>query len=330
VRIGVNPLIWSNDDDPELGSHIPVERCLAEAREAGYAGIELGHAFPRDPRALRALLRRHGLSLVSGWWGARLLERGVEAELAELGPHVALLRAMSCTTLVFADVTGARHCDPEAPLSRRPVLGERDFARLARDLDALARRLAELGLRLAYHPHMGTSVQTRAEVARLLESTTDAVGLALDTGHFAWADGGGDAMAAFVSRWGRRIAHVHLKDVRRRVLADAIEGDAPFLRAVYDGIFTVPGDGFLDLDPVFDALRRSRYRGWIVVEAEQDPTRADPSTYAKLGFAHATRLVAGPGSALSRVPMRRVRRPASRRRPPRPSRSTWPRAEGRR
>jgi inosose dehydratase len=291
VRIGVNPLLWINDDKPELGANIPLERCLAEASEAGYAGIELGHKFPRDERELRPLLTRHRLALISGWYSARLIERGADRELEELRAHFELLQVMECRTLIFGDVSGAIHRG-DAPLSSRPVLDPKSWGRFVRELERLARKLSAQGIQLAYHHHMGTIVQTPVEIARLLNDTTSAVGLLLDTGHYAFAAHGGDALAPFVERYGDRIVHVHLKDVRREVGDRALARDDSFLDAVCDGVFTVPGDGSLNLTPVLTALKRRNYDGWIVVEAEQDPARAHPLTYAKIGYANVACLLA--------------------------------------
>lgn len=306
MRIGVNPLLWMNDDDPTLGADVPLERCLSEARAAGYAGIELGARFPRERRELAALLARHGLALVSGWWGSRLLERGASEEHEAMRAHLALLRGLGCRTLILAEVTGATHRDA-APLSRRPVLDRSGWTRFTSQLDALARLVAdEEGLALAYHHHVGTVVETPEETERLIEETSSAVSLVLDTGHLALAapDGGLGSVARTATRLASRIAHVHLKDVRGDVLASVRRRDVSFLDAVRSGVFTVPGDGALDLAAVTGALVRSGYAGWLVVEAEQDPERACPRTYARLGIEHVRRLLDG-----ARKPVDRALRP---------------------
>src|SRR5688572_23270914 len=120
VRFGVSPIAWTNDDLPELGGATPLETCLTEARAAGFAGVELGGKFPREPAALRAALAPHDLVLVSGWYSARLLERSAADEIAALEPHLSLLAALGCDVLVFAETTGAVHGDRTVPLSRRP------------------------------------------------------------------------------------------------------------------------------------------------------------------------------------------------------------------
>ncbi|MBR0672510.1 myo-inosose-2 dehydratase [Neoroseomonas soli] len=289
VRLAINPLTWTNDDMPELGAETPLETCLAEARLAGFEGVELGNKFPRDAATLRPVLARHGLALASGWHGSRLLERDVEAEMAAAEPHIALLRAMGCTAIVFAEVSRAVHGERATPLSRRPVLGDADWTLLAPRLAEMGRRLAARGLRLAYHHHMGTVIETEAEIDRLMASTGPEVGLLLDTGHLTFA--GGDPLAA-ARRHAARIAHVHCKDVRPAAMAAAKRQDQPFLAAVLDGVFTVPGDGGVDFAPVFATLAAAGYDGWLVVEAEQDPARAHPLTYARMGHDHVAALAA--------------------------------------
>jgi len=280
--IGINPIGWSNDDLSELGGETPLETCLAEARAAGYAGIELGNKFPREAAILRPILDRHGLRLVSGWYSARLLERSADEEIAAMAAHAALLKAMGCGAMVFAEVTGCVHGRRGVPLSARPRLAERDWPGFAARLTAVARHLESRGLRLAYHHHMGTAIETADEVDRLMAETGPEVGLLLDTGHLAYA---GAEPAALARRHGARIRHVHCKDVRPAVLARARAADLSFLDAVIDGVFTVPGDGAVDFAAVFRALKAARYAGWLVVEAEQDPAKAEPLRYARLGRA---------------------------------------------
>jgi inosose dehydratase len=283
VRLGINPLTWTNDDMPELGAGTPLETCLAEARLAGFEGVELGNKFPRTAGALRPILVRHGLALVSGWYGSRLLERDVDAEMAAAEPHVALLTALGCRVMVHAEVTGSVHGLRDVALSRRPVLDGAGWDLLAARLAEMGRRLAARGIALAYHHHMGTVVETAAEVDRLMAATGPEVGLLLDTGHLTFA--GGDAAAA-AARHAARIVHVHCKDVRPAAMAAARRDDRSFLDAVLDGVFAVPGDGSIDYAAVLRPLAQAGYRGWLVVEAEQDPARAHPLTHARMGHDH--------------------------------------------
>jgi inosose dehydratase len=283
LRFGISPIGWSNDDLPELGGDIPLDTCLAEAREAGFEGIELGHKFPRDPALLQPLLAQHELRLISGWYSGRLLERSVAEELVAIEPHRALLAAMSCTVLVYAETSGSIAGDRTRPLSSRPSLPDGDWRDFGIRLTELADRLAERGMRLAYHHHMGTVVETAAEIDHLMAATGRSVGLLLDTGHLAFA---GVDPADIAWRHRPRISHVHCKDFRPGMLARARAADMSFLDAVLDGVFTVPGDGAIDFAAVLAVLKAADYRGWLVVEAEQDPARAPPLVYAHRGFVH--------------------------------------------
>jgi inosose dehydratase len=289
VRLGINPLTWTNDDLPSLGAETSLETCLREAREAGFTGVELGNKFPRQAQVLGPILREHDLQLVSGWYSGRLLERDVDAEWAAMRPHFELLHALDCKVMVFAEVSRCTHGDQRAPLSQRPYLPEGKWPAFGARLTALAERMQREGLRMAYHHHMGTVVQSAQDIDRMMSNTGDAVGLLLDTGHLTYA-GGEPALVA--SKYASRIVHVHCKDVRGSVLDRSRNRDSSFLNAVLDGVFTVPGDGMVDYRRALTPIAKSGYDGWLVVEAEQDPAIATPHIYAKLGFDHLAPLAA--------------------------------------
>jgi myo-inosose-2 dehydratase len=278
VRLGTNPIAWSNDDLRSLGGATPLNTCLAEARQAGFAGIELGHKFPRTAPELRGVLGAHGLALVSGWYSAELLRRDAAAEWMAMRPHLDLLKACGATVLIIAETSNAIHGDQGMKLSRRPVLADADWRRFGDRLTALADRTAGEGLALVYHHHMGTVVQSAGDIDRLMDSTGPALKLLLDTGHATFA--GADPLA-LARRYADRVGHVHCKDVRRAVAEDVRARDLSFLDAVVAGVFTVPGDGIVDFPAVLSAL--PAYRGWLVIEAEQDPDKANPLEYATLG-----------------------------------------------
>ena len=206
IRIGANPIGWSNDDLRELGGTTPLEVCLAEARQAGFEGMELGHKFPREAHALKAALAPFGLACVSGWYSAELLTRDADAEMIALRPHLDLLKAMGCGVLVFAETSNAIHGDRGTSLSRRPVLEQRQWVEFGRRMTAVAERTLAEGVRLVYHHHMGTVVQSADDIASLIASTGDAVHLLLDTGHATW---GGADPAALARAYKSRISHVH-------------------------------------------------------------------------------------------------------------------------
>lgn len=282
IRIGANPIGWSNDDMPEVGGHIPLAQCLSEARTAGYTGMELGNKFPRTPDALRAVLEEHGHGLVSGWYSCELLTREADAELEAAHDHATLLSSLGATVMVVCETSNTIQGQMETPLSAKPVLAHEVWGRFGMRLTAFAQKLKQkYGLTLVYHHHMGTICQSEAEIDRLMATTGDSVRLLLDTGHVAW--GGGDP-ARVARHYRDRIAHVHTKDVRESVMWIAQREDWSFLKSVLEGVYTVPGDGFVDFDAVFKALEG--YSGWVVVEAEQDPEKANPLEYAQKGYRH--------------------------------------------
>ena len=290
-RVGINPIVWTNDDFAELGDDIALDRCLAEMRAAGYAGAELGRKFPREAQALRAALAPHALQLVSGWHSVHLLERGLEAEQRALDAHLDLLAAFDCDVAIVAECSRRIYPDPERALvfvRNGDALGSGELRWLAAGLDALARHAAQRRFRLAYHHHMGTVVQTASEIDSLLAAAPN-LHLLLDTGHLALAS---EDPLGVLERHGERVAHVHLKDVRAEVAARARAGGYSFADAVRAGVFTVPGDGSIDFAPILARLRATAYAGWLVVEAEQDPRLAPPAEYAQRGRDH-LRAIAG-------------------------------------
>jgi inosose dehydratase len=292
VEIGVNPITWTNDDMPELGGDIPLDTCLAETRQAGYSGTELGGKFPRTSAELAPILKRHGLKLVSGWYDGRICEREVEQEFAAIEPHLTLLRDLGCKIVVYADTSRGRHDGIFQPASRRPVLADDEWRGYGQKVTALAERMAAFGVRMAFHHHMGTIVQTDTEIDRLMAATGQAAGLLYDTGHCLFAGGN---PVSLLERHIARVVHVHCKDVREDVLTKSLAADTSFMDAVLNGIFTVPGDGCIDYPPLLRRLSDHGYSGWLVVEAEQDPRKAHPLTYASLGHRNLRSLAVAAG-----------------------------------
>jgi myo-inosose-2 dehydratase len=288
--VGINPIIWSNDDFQELGGATPLDRCLADMSAAGYAGAELGHKFPRTAPELGRALAAHRLRLVSGWHSTYFAERDQAAELASAQVHLDLLCALGATVFIAAECSRRIYNQADTPLgwaTDRPRLDERGWEDVARGLEALAARCAAAGLRLVYHHHMGTVIQAEAELDRLM-TAVPGLGLLLDPGHLAFA---GADPAAVLHRYEARIAHVHLKNVRPAVVARARRERWSFRRAVVEGVFTIPGDGqpgdgSVDFPLIFRRLAAHAYRGWLVVEAEEDPGQTDPLAKARRARAY--------------------------------------------
>ena len=297
IRIGANPIGWSNDDMLEIGGETPLEVCLAEAREAGFEGMELGNKFPREAAALKAALAPFGMAIVGGWHSVELLRRDAKEEFALARAHRDLLKAMGTSVFIVAETSNAIHGDRSKPLGQRPVMAAGDWAPYCARMTDLAAMLADEGLTLCYHHHMGTIIETREDIARFMDGCGAAATLLLDTGHATW---GGADPAELARTYRSRITHVHCKDVRPAIIAKAKAGNWSFLDSILGqgnelGTYTVPGDGAIDYVAVFRALKG--YSGWVIVEAEQDPKKAHPLTYARKGVAHLKRCLAEAGLA---------------------------------
>lgn len=284
ARLAVAPIAWSNSDMPELGGDIPLETCLAESRLAGFSGVETGVKFPDTAAALAPLLAAENLRLASGWFSGLLRRNTVGEEFARIRPMAEMFAELGARTIFFAETTGTIQDKPERPLSSRPRMAAGDFPAYGKKLSELARTVAgETGVSLCYHHHMGTVVESEGETDLLMKNASEDLGLLVDSGHMVFA--GGDP-AALLRRWGGRVAHIHCKDLRAAELERCRAEDWPFMRAVLEGVFTVPGDGFLDFGAFIGAAAETGYEGWLVVEAEQDPAKANPLEYSRKGGAH--------------------------------------------
>jgi inosose dehydratase len=282
VRISAQPIGWTNDDIPELGDETSLEQCLSEMKEAGYEGTELGRKFPREAAKLKAALKPYGLVLASGWHDLLLLKNSYEEEERRFLLHMNFLKEMGCEAVVAAECSRNLYGPPNAKM-RKPGsdngLSQDEWKRLIQGIESLSKLAREHGMRLAYHHHMGTVIQNQDEIDRLMRDT-QAMSLLVDTGHALYA---GVDPVGLAKKYGKRVAHVHLKDIRKEKLALARAQDWSFEKAVREGVFTVPGDGSIDYPKFLGALDEAGYNGWLVVEAEQDPKKANPLEYARKG-----------------------------------------------
>ena len=286
VRIGINPISWMNDDLPALGGETALETALSEGRQIGYAGFELGNKFPKDGPALKAKLDEFGLACVSGWYSGFLAEDTLEAEIARCRDHMARLQYNGVRVVVYGECAGTIQGRIDTALAHRPrFVNPAQWQGYASRLDAFGAHLQQAyGITLAYHHHMGAYVEAPEDIDQLMALTDPRhVGLLFDTGH-AWFGGAADPVA-LLRRHVARVVHVHCKDVRAAVVAQARNDGWSFLTSVLYGAFTVPGDGAIDFDAVLGTLHDGGYQGWLVVEAEQDPAVAPSYRYASLGYA---------------------------------------------
>ncbi len=281
IRLGIAPIAWSNDDMPELGGKTPLEQCLKEASLAGFTGIEYGGKFAIDSKDLIQKLNKENLKLCSGWYGAQLLKRSPKEEFQLMQKQLKLFKDCNSPCMVFAEITNSVQGNPEIPLSKRPKLSKDDWKKLIHSINEISKMMMDENMPLAYHHHMGTVIETEEDTRRLIENTKDTVGLLVDTGHMLFAQGNSIKL---VESFYERIIHVHCKDIRKDILKQALKNDVTFRQAFLDGAFTVPGDGCIDYVPFLSSLKKRNYSGWLVVEAEQDPAKANPFEYAKIGF----------------------------------------------
>ena len=281
VKLGIAPIAWSNDDMPELGGDTSLETCLSEAREAGFTGIESGGKFPKTSKELLPILNKHNIKLCSGWYGANLLKRSVKEEMENIRAQLDLFKDCNAPCIVFAEVTNSIQADEKKPLSKRPKLDKDDWKNFCEKINEVGKRLEGENMPLAYHHHMGTVIQSHEDTERLMNETNDTVKLTIDTGHMLFA---GVNSLKIIRDFKEKIAHVHCKDMREKVLNKSLSQDLSFRHAFLEGAFTVPGDGCIDYRPIFNELVKNNYQGWLVVEAEQDPKKANPFEYAKIGF----------------------------------------------
>ncbi|MEX0386544.1 myo-inosose-2 dehydratase [Spiribacter onubensis] len=294
AQLGIAPIAWWNDDLPALSEDVSLETCLAEAAEAGFAGMETGRRFPMDMDALGPILARYGIAVCGGWFSGELLDGDLEVEKDRIARQMDFFKAAGAPCIVYGETARSIQGEKGTPLQRKPRLDEAQMAAYGRRMSDFADWCSDQGMPLAYHHHMGAVVETEDELDRFM--AVSSVPLLFDAGHMAFA--GGDNLRV-IDHHHARISHVHTKDVRRSVIDGLDRTRASFLDAVVDGAFTVPGDGDLDFAAIIRALASHGYEGWFVIEAEQDPRLNPPREMAMKGYAELDRLVRAAGYAVA-------------------------------
>ena len=282
VRLGITPTLWWNDDFPSIDVGIPFGQCVSEMALAGFQGCSVGHKYPTDSQVLKAALDLRGLRVSEPWTSTYFTIRSMEEHTTtSFQTEMEFIKSLGATEMVVAEFGQAVNPLPDVALfANRPIFDDQQWDALTRGLNQLGEIANVNGMRLCYHHHMGTGVMTRTDVDRLMASTDpNLVHLLLDTGHMAFA---GDDPLSAAQAYGERIKHVHLKSVRGDVVRRVREENLSFRDGIENGVFTVPGDGDIDFVPILDALAQANFEGWLVVEAEQDPAKADPLEYAHM------------------------------------------------
>jgi inosose dehydratase len=281
VPLGITPTLWWNDDFPLIDIGIPFGQCVSEMALAGFHGCSVGHKYPKDPAVLKPALDLRGLRVSEPWVSTYFTISHMKKQtLQTFKEQMSFIKAMGGTDMVIAEFGQAVNPLPVALFANRPIFSSQQWKDLFEGLQEVGEMANDNGLRLCFHPHMGTGVMIKEDVDRLMENTKpEVVHLLLDTGHLAFA--GADPLEV-TTKYASRIKHIHLKDVRADIVAKARKENLSFQESIEDGVFTVPGDGAIDFVPILTTLAKAGFEGWLVVEAEQDPAKANPLEYAKM------------------------------------------------
>lgn len=280
VKLGIAPIAWTNDDLPDLGKENTFEQCVSEMALAGFTGSEVGNKYPKDPDVLIRALRLRGIEICNAWFSTFLISKPYEETEREFKKHVAFLAYMGAKVVGVSEQSYSTQGMEDQPVfAGKHEMNENEWNDLCDGLNRLGKLSKETyGVALTFHHHMGTVVQSGEETRRLMEGTDpEYVNLLFDSGHFAYC---GEDPLSMVNAFMNRIKHVHLKDIRPEVVKRVKEENMSFLTGVRKGAFTIPGDGCIAFEPIFEALSKASYEGYMVVEAEQDPARANPLEYA--------------------------------------------------
>jgi inosose dehydratase len=277
MKLATAPVNWNNADVTDYRPWIPYPALLDEMVAAGYTATEWGMNMERDAAKLLADLQQRNLQILGGFVGLELRNRERrDKEILRALEIGRFFQSIGAPYLIAADSgddrrrSEAGHVDPNGALTKD------QWNSLATGLNDLARELAPLGIKVVFHNHVGTYVETESETARLLEETDPAlVSWCLDCGHLAY--GGGDTLRA-LEKYGNRVGYVHIKDVDGQVLQKSRENGWSFAQALKSYIFAPLGEGIARVPEVIDSLRQAGYTGWVVVE--QDTTPDDPTKVA--------------------------------------------------
>ncbi len=280
IKLGIAPIAWTNDDLPELGAENTFEQCISEMALAGYTGSELGNKYPQDPVTLKHKLDIRGIQICNAWFSTFFAIDKEEETIDQFINHRDFLCNLGAKVIGCSEQSYSIQGLSEPIFANKPSYSEQDWQKVANGYNKLANLAAEKEMNLSLHHHMGTGIQTPAEIDTFMEMTEKNVYLLYDSGHLFYSEGSQEAVEKVLEKYIHRIAHVHLKDVRQSVVTEVKEKNLSFLDGVKMGTFTIPGDGNIDFDPVFTILANGNYQGWLVVEAEQDPAKANPFEYA--------------------------------------------------
>jgi inosose dehydratase len=278
VKLGIAPIAWTNDDMPDLGAENTFEQCISEMALAGFTGCEVGNKYPKDTAVLKKALDLRGMQICNAWFSTFLTTKPYEETEKGFIEHITFLKEMGAKVVGVSEQGHSIQGTDLSIFDDKYVMNDEEWDMLCTGLNKLGKVAKDMGITLTFHHHMGTVVQTEAEIDRLMENTDpELFNLLFDSGHLAYC---GEDYMSVLKKYIKRIKHVHLKDIRPDVIADVKANKESFLQGVRKGTFTVPGDGVIDFAPIFEVLSENDYEGYVLVEAEQDPAIANPFEYA--------------------------------------------------
>lgn len=280
IKLGIAPIAWTNDDLPELGAENTFEQCISEMALAGYQGSEIGNKYPKDKEVLKKALELRELTICNAWFSTFFTSNDEQETIDAFIKHRDFLNYQGAKVIGCSEQGNSIQGKNSPIFENKPVYTDEEWRKVTSGMNKLANLSAQKHMKVCLHHHMGTGVQTPEEIDQFMNMTNDDVYLLYDSGHIVFSEGNVEAAYDLLEKHIDRIIHVHLKDVRAEVYRDTVNNKWSFLNAVKQGVFTVPGDGMIDFKPIFDMLEKHDYQGWMVVEAEQDPAKANPFEYA--------------------------------------------------
>lgn len=278
VKLGIAPIAWTNDDMPDLGTENTFEQCVSEMALAGFTGCEVGNKYPRDTAVLKKALELRGMQICNAWFSSFLTTKPYEEVEKDFIEHITFLKEMGAKVVGISEQGHSIQGTDKPIFEAKYVMNDEEWNTLCTGINKLGKVAKDMGIKLCFHHHMGTVVQTEEEIDRLMANTDpELFGLLFDCGHLAYC---GEDYMSVLNKYADRIRHVHLKDIRPEKVEQVKREHLSFLQGVRLGTFTVPGDGVIDFKPIFDVLEKTGYEGYVLVEAEQDPAIANPLEYA--------------------------------------------------
>ena len=217
VKLGIAPIGWTNDDMPDLGAENTFEQCVSEMALAGFTGCEVGNKYPKDPAVLKKALDLRGMQICNAWFSSFLITKPYEEVEADFIKHITFLKEMGAKVVGISEQSYSIQGTDKPIFEAKYVMNDEEWDVFCKGLNKLGKTAKDMGIALTLHHHMGTVVQTEAEIDRMMDNTDpELFSLLFDSGHLAYC---GEDYMSVLKKYAKRIKHVHLKDIRPDVIA---------------------------------------------------------------------------------------------------------------